>query len=240
MAEITNYPVSLDEQTAYDAEQKAERLENTDVYVLSGKEFEATISRLLKDGRDTPSASGMDALENGLVVTKPDSPRVIFEENAVPCTLAVMFNEEGEAALLHLPLSLRLLDLGEIPNCDNETLQALDAFAKELGVDANLLITGTNVTSPLRNDVQNAISVQVASVGPEKRMEIFTPDIESSSPIRVPITKSVIYGLCFVPRTLSSDGRNKVVLVGRNNLEPPASFASYFKKENAGGILIEV
>lgn len=89
------YYVNLNEEIET-AENKVEKLKNTDVLIYGPEDFKAHFLGYLKLRELTPISKDYNYQE-----TNPSIVQVLAEQEASFCTLILAFNEEGEGFLVH-------------------------------------------------------------------------------------------------------------------------------------------
>lgn len=204
--EITKsqYHVDLD-KTQEEAERRFERLQCTDILLMGPVEFKARIQDYIKEeGKERISSM------RGFQECSPNSeegPIIIGENEASFCTLLLAFNEEGDAMVDHLPLAS--LSEGWLEMYEDR-ITDMKTFARKTG--GQLLITGTN------SDVWDREKVLSLIVGEDS--DIVTPLFTKHENVRVGdaehsyiMNKDNIQGICFVPKQLAHDDRNKIFLI---------------------------
>lgn len=195
---------------------------STDVITLHPDQFTQVFPKLLNTP-DAPIADPDSETVGGLITTNPDAPRVIFETDATPCTLFVTFNDSGESAIAHQPLASNVQARGELSPISLSTINNLNQVASRDGLTQKLLITGTNIPEPERSAVLQQVRPLFTSLAPEQIVEKFSPDPNKES----------YYGTAFIPKQLSADGRNKVLVLAKRPDEQPSSPTDFLKPQRA-------
>jgi len=227
----SEYPIPL-APTIREAEGKAERMsDHTDIYVFDTGSFKENFRQLMKEPDAVGLRSSEAGLEGGLVVTRMGSAAVIYETGAAPCTLGVAFNEKGDAAIMHEPIAG-----GMAAGSDVEYGRSLGRFAGELGDGANVVISGTNVMGEQRRAAVAIVKERLAGVPDERIVEIYSREAAGMKIMegKLDLTQEMIYGVCFVPKDLSNDGRNKLILLGRQANEEPVSPVEALGRSSVG------
>lgn len=226
----SEYPVQL-APTIREAEGKAERMsDHTDIYVFDPQSFRENFRGMLKEPETVPVRSSEAGLEGGLVVTRAGNAAVIYETGAAPCTLGVVFDREGTAAIMHEPIAG-----GQAAGSSVDYGKNLGRFAQGLGEGANVVISGTNVMGEQRQAAISMVKQGLVGVPDEKLIEVYTRESLGREIMggKLSLTEEMIYGVCFVPENLSNDGKNKLILLGRHINEEPVSPAEVLQRDTA-------
>lgn len=199
----SGYSIELNAQQE-DAENKAEKLQHTDIYVCNPNQFNELFPTLLRD-INTASVSNkrdfQETTDNG-----EDTQCILFENNAAFCTLALSFNEGGTAALIHEPLAPDLKTI-RIPSKLQAQIDKLKNLAKSDG--GHMVVSGMNTNESDRQLVQEYLT--------DGNNERLIPIFAFADDKYHGTNANEIEGLCFIPRGLTNDGRNKIILLSLNS-----------------------
>lgn len=204
------YHVPLDE-TQVEIERKIEALEDTDVLLCGPSDFEDLFLGYLNNRATASIKQNEDCARTDI-----ENPSILVETGASFCTLILAFTTEGEAMLLHHPLTLGTMasPAGEdaLYYTHREDIEALNSFASKK--NGTVIVTGTNVTTVIK---QKILKELFRYSEPENIIPIFTPfpmeDVPLGADIEHAISDNRISGVCFIPRGLTKDDRNKIILI---------------------------
>jgi hypothetical protein len=203
----SGYHVELN-HTQEAAENNAEKLENTDVLIMGPDDFEERFVDYLKYRERTPISS--KSTRPTTFALDKEGPKIIAEQNASFCTLLLAFNEKGEGMMLHYPLAPLLGPDGDLPQNVSDEISTMKEFAKR--THGHILVTGTNTAQVAReavikalnlDDIDNSITIMTAS-SLSDRIGVASDTLANN-----------IQGICFIPRQLSRDSRNKIILLAQ-------------------------
>ncbi len=203
----SGYHVELN-QSQEPAENKAEKLKNTDILIMGPTDFEERFEEYLKEGRYTPISDKYSYQRT--LASDSDGPKIIAEQQASFCTLLLAFNEEGEGIVFHYPLISLLGPNGELPQNVNDEVNAMKEFAKN--TKGYILVTGTNTRQEERDAVLKSLHLDET----DNNIIIMTSNLLSGrADVASDTLANSIQGICFIPKQLSTDSRNKIILLGQ-------------------------
>lgn len=189
------------------AENAAEKLVQTDILVFGPKEFDEYYLGYLKNPDNRKIRSGGSS-ETTLADTL--GQEVVGEFNAMSCTLLLAFNEAGEAHIMHWPLSSNINFWGKFPQYVEEQVTKMKQFVE--ATDGKFLVTGMNTSGKERTRVLKALKLN----NDPETIKIFSSTEDSErEDVGVGVKENAIEGVCFIPKDLSKDGRNKIILISR-------------------------
>lgn len=202
----SSYHVALN-HTQETAEHKAEKLENTDILIMGPNDFRERFVKYLKEGEKTPISDEYG--RQATFASDEDGPKIIAEQEASFCTLLLAFNEKGEGIVYHYPLIDFLGPNGELPQNVADEINTMKEFVKNTG--GHILVTGTNLPQAERDVLLQALSFE------EDRNIVIMTDGSESDRFREgsEILANNIQGICFIPKQLSNDSRNKIILLAQ-------------------------
>lgn len=239
------YPVGLDPNLYEEFKFKTEQIKGTDILVLGEEGFNRLFPQFLKDGRQTPWREWGGGKIH-FVTTAEVDPAVIFDFNASHCTMAIAFDSKGTAAIFHEPLVADLSrDDGKLSTVHLNILADFDRLVGSFGTDVSIVVTATNFSGSLRKTTLDQFTAGIHSVSESKIIKVLSdPNKLSTKPTPfsdTDYTDQFLYGICFVPRQLSIDNRNKVVVIKRDYKEKPLDPKNFFNTAPpSSGIRIEI
>lgn len=204
------YHVPLDE-TQVEIEKRVEALKDTDVLLCGPDDFKELFLGYLKDKESAPIKQ-----DKGSAYTGIENPSILVETSASFCTLMLAFTTEGEAMLLHHPLTLGIMAFAEDEDAlyyqHRQEIENINRFAKK--ENGTVIVTGTNVTAVVK---QRILKELFRFSKPENVIPVFTPFPTNRTTSFIDEEHSVssnrISDVCFIPRGLTKDDRNKIILV---------------------------
>ena len=203
----SGYHVELNEGQEH-AEHKFEQLKETDVLLLGPDDFKSHFLTYLKYGEETPIDRNYG--ENATSPGDPQGSKVIAEQDASYCTLLLAFAESGDARVLHQPL-IPFLESGEpLPEIYKAEIERVKDLAREK--NGIIILTGTNAHPAEQRMVLDELSRD----GADNIVPVLTTfEIVEDAQSKVQRASQNIQGICFIPKQLSADGRNKVILIAQ-------------------------
>jgi hypothetical protein len=149
-----------------------------------------------------------------LSTTTVESPKILLDDRATFCTLLLLFDQGGNAALLHEALAYGVMSggLSDVPS-----VMSFEEFGQTLG-EKNLIITGTNVSTRFRRKITSELMRVLSPSKIEVIDTIFTDDQQLSDILELndDSPADMIRGVVFFPRQMTTDDKNKVVLIGHS------------------------
>jgi len=204
---MSRYHVELNETQEY-AETRFEQIHHTDVLIFGPDEFKERFLGYLKYGKDTPIADTYNYQETRC--GEGESVQVISEQEASFCTLLLAFNQMGEGIIVHYPVADMISSKGTLPENIATEVARMHKFANE--TNGYLVITGTNTSNKERERVLGALNLGKS----ENIIPILTVEDRSNRRgLAGSHLANNIQGVCFIPKQLSADGRNKVILLAQ-------------------------
>lgn len=212
-----------------------ERLQNTqfvEVYVMTSKifrqKFMGLIAQEYRDHIPFEDGTSVDKLGRnypGIKITIEVSPHIIYTEAAYPCSIIIVWDEKGNAAIAHMT-QYQVLD--ESPEKQqkqkakgNQTFDKMTQFANQNLTDNRaLIITATNLDDKMRSSIVDSITTGIRGLELSDIGYVFTDGgnlIDSRKDVpkgKLRTTANSIDGTYFIPRQLTNNGNNIVILVG--------------------------
>jgi len=232
MTELSSqYYAKLDQDSQTRVEAMAEQEQrNLDLYLMDSTEFRKQfVGQISKDAEVFLSPLGNWEDEQGrkyedINFTTAEHPQIIFDSGAIPCTLAVAFDEQGNVGISHATYYEGFQDGAGQPYEDAEhIINSLNTFSKDhLTGKKHLLLSGTNIGPRLRNPVTEAITTQMDAFEASEIQTLFTDEYPDDPPGSITFTESNISGVYVIPKALSENGKNKIFFVGDTDRTPTA------------------
>jgi hypothetical protein len=210
MSQESQYPVKLNLQTQIPAEKFFLQLSNTDALIFPQTLFEN--KQLISQYAINNSQIRSEDPKSGFVETNPDSsPAIISAIHASFCTLLLAFNENGQAMILHQPL-VYAGHFDDWFQIIKEKIRLMQTLTKK---DGTLIVSATNHGLPHQQKIIKEIS---RIFPPQKIIPFFTKHQKTNFPFGPEVAKDNISGICFFPKNLSLDGRNKIIFLTHQNI----------------------
>jgi len=231
------YIIPLDSDSQNQAEQFGLHSENTDLFLMNSKHFKDILENLVV--QDKPvylshwgNEIDEDGREYGYSVrfTTAETPQIIYESGAFPCSIICVFDEEGNSGIVHLTYFDSFInnENNDQPSQKNmEALEDLQRFAQDhLKKGKRVLITSTNVDTRTRKRIVDSVKTQMSFFDESEFFSLFSDgdstvlDPANLKAGELTTTISTINSLYFIPANMSIDGKNKIVMISDDNLDP--------------------
>lgn len=163
---------------------------------------------------DIPDSSWTRVADYLPFATIVDNPSILIDRGASLCTLLLTLDAEGDGVLTHAPLD------GLIGTSDLEVLVAVDMISRHFGLSSKYqqltIISGTNASRPLTLESSQRVIEKVKEEVSLKSKDVIVLQ-SGSDELSTNYNIRFVYGIIFIPRQLTLDGRNKIFLLERSS-----------------------
>lgn len=208
------YTVPLERTSQIRAEESNASDPTTDMYLMNPGIFRQTWRKFIRDPKKIQT--GIDIYNHldpqkreypGIMFATGPQRRIVGTKGAGPCTLAVTYDNRGNCAVAHLLAFKPFMDEPEDESITQE-ITSMNAFIRNhINTRGRMLITGTNIIPEIRSRIIESLKQRL-----NWTKDISMLFVNPKEP--GPLYSTTIHSLFFFPKTVTTDSKNKLYLIG--------------------------
>lgn len=141
------------------------------------------------------------------VFTNEDSNGAVAESGASLCSLFILFDDEGQAYIWHVPMSMSV-DKPIFEELEVPMMKKFLELGDKLTGKKYLLLTGTNVKNQTRNIIES-VAKQESSDRDIQLLTLFSKSDDDQTH-----QGNMIEGVILIPKIISNSGKTRILLLG--------------------------